>query len=115
MEEIKDSKDTGENIPIKRGRVDSITVYDVTDYELDQLENGSPASLFLNFAILLLTTGVSFLIALLTTTIESDRIFYIFFIITLVSFISGIILFILWIKGRKSIKDLIEKIKNRCL
>lgn len=113
-ETIPDLKETGENIPVKRGRVSSITLYDVTDYELDQLEKGSPESLYLNFSISLLTTGSSFLLALLTTTITSNRTFDIFVIITIISFISGTVLFILWFRGRKSVKRLVEKIKNRC-
>lgn len=115
MDETTDAKDTGENIPIKRGRVNSLTVYEVTDYELDQLENGSPVSLFLNFAILFVSIGISFFIALLTTIIESNRVFNIFVIITSISFIAGIILLFLWYRGRKSIKILLNKIKDRCL
>ncbi len=111
---IRDHKETGENIPVKKGRVDSLTVYEVTDYELDQLEKGSPASLFLNFSILFLTTGVAFFIALLTTSTESIKVFIIFIVVTVISFIAGVVLFILWYRDRKSIKGLITKIKDRC-
>lgn len=114
MENISDHKETGENIPVKKGKVDSLTVYEVTEHELDQLEKGLPASLFLNFSIPFITTGISFFIALLTTTIESDRMFNVFVIITIISFIAGVILFILWYRDRKSIKVLITKIKDRC-
>ena len=114
MEIIPDYKETGENIPVKKGKVDSLTVYEVTDYELDQLEKGSPASLFLNLSILLLTTGISFFIALLTTSIESNETFIIFVVVTVISFIAGGVLFILWYRDRKSTKGLIAKIKDRC-
>jgi NADH:ubiquinone oxidoreductase subunit K len=110
---MSDSKSTGENIPIKRSRVDSLTVYEITDYELSELEKGSPSAINLNFSILLITLGISFLISLLTTEITSNRVFYVFVIIVSVSFAVGIILFIIWFKGKKSVKTTIMKIKER--
>ena len=104
----------GTNIPVKRGKLDSLTIYEITDYELDQLEKGSPASIYLNFSIFLLSVGATFLIAILTTTIESNKVFNIFVIVIIISFIVGVILLVLWLIERKSSKGLISKIKGRC-
>jgi hypothetical protein len=41
---------------IRRARIDSLDIYEVSEYELALLERGSPDCLFLNFAIFLLTS-----------------------------------------------------------
>ena len=46
-----------------------LKVYMVTEEEIDKLGGGSPGSIFLNFAIALLSLSASFLLTLLTTTI----------------------------------------------
>ena len=54
-------KYTGEKaVQIKRGRVDSLSLYEITDNELDILTAGSPSSLYLNFAIFLLSRAFLF-------------------------------------------------------
>ncbi len=106
-------KEIEESIRIIRGRVDYMVVYEVTENELSTLEKGNPNTIFLNFAIFLLSIASSFLIALLTTTIQSDRTFIIFTIITVVGYIIGILLLILWYRGRHSVAELIRSIRNR--
>ncbi len=98
---------------IQRGKINSLIVYDVTEDELNILEKGSPASIFLNFSILTLSVAVAFLIALFTTSIESNRIFTIFVIFTILGFLSGLILLILWKINNKSGKDIVKKIRER--
>jgi hypothetical protein len=102
-----------DQIKITRGRVVSISVYEVTERELSILENGPPSSLYLNLAISLLSLAISFLIALLTTTIASDRTFTIFVVITTISFVSGIVLLVIWYISHQSISETILRIKSR--
>ena len=106
-------KNSGEKPLILRGKVSSVLLYEVTEHELDTLEKGTPTSLFLNFGIALLSISCSFLIALLTTNIESDRLFMVLTFIVIVGFISGIILMCLWWRDRQSSSELIKKIKSR--
>ena len=106
-------KNSGEKPLILRGKVSSVLLYEVTEHELDTLEKGTPTSLFLNFGIALLSISCSFLIALLTTNIDSDRLFMVFTFIVIVGFISGIILMCVWWRDRQSINELIKKIKSR--
>lgn len=104
----------GESQPkIKRGRFDSLNLYEVTEEELQIIEAGSPISIYLSFAIFLISTAVSFLITLLTVKIESLRLFCIFVIICIVGFILGSILFLIWFRNRKDFKKIIAKIKSR--
>lgn len=98
---------------IIRGPLDSISLYEITDYELDILEEGSPSSTFLNFAIGFASVAVSFLVTLLTAKIESIYLFTVFVVISVVGFVAALVLFVLWRKRRSRIKDLVKKIKAR--
>lgn len=62
-----DERKEGNSPRIIRGRVDSLSLYEITETELDTLERGSPYSIHLNFGVFLLTLGLSFLTSLLTT------------------------------------------------
>jgi hypothetical protein len=100
-------------IKIVRGRVDSVSVYEITESELSLLEDGPPSSIYLNFSIFLLSVAISFLISLVTTKIESDRVFTVFVIITAIGFIAGILFLFIWYRSHRSLSDIFLKIKNR--
>ena len=100
---------------ILRGRVDSLSIYEITDYELELLEQGSPNSIFLNFSIFLSSTSISFLTTLLTIEALSDRLFLTFTTITIAGMTIGILLATLWYKGKHKIDTTIKKIKSRNL
>jgi len=98
---------------IRRGRIDRLNIYEVTDSELHLLERGSPESLFLNFAVFLLSTAISFLVTLLSTEIGSARVFSVFVILTVLGFILGTLLLALWWWHRRSSSLIIEEIRRR--
>jgi hypothetical protein len=102
-----------EKLTVKMGKIDSITIYQVTQQELETLEKGRIDSIFLNFAIFSLSIASSFLIVLLTTDIISIKVYASFLIVIILGFLSGLILLILWYISRKPVKTLIEKIKKR--
>jgi len=102
-----------ESVKVRRGKVDSLTVYEVTESELKDLERESPANLFLNFAIFLLSTAVSFLVALFSTEIKSTRTFCVFVIIAVVGVIGGGILLLIWNRSRETTSVIIQRIKSR--
>ncbi len=105
---------TGETaIRVKRGKVDSLSVYEITDYELELLIKGGPGGIFLNFGIFLLSVAISFLVSLATTTIESDRIFTVFVVVSIIGLVAGVILLILWNRTRGEISSLVAKIIAR--
>lgn len=114
ISDMKLEQDSGiESVKIRRGKVDSLSLYEVTESELQDLESGGPASLFLNFAIFLLSLAVSFFIALLSTDIQSTKTFIVFVLIALVGFIGGAILLLIWNKSRQSTTQIVQKIKGR--
>ena len=109
-----ESEYDSETIKVKHGKVDSLSIYHVTDDELSLIEQGSPNSLFLNFAIFLLSVGTSFLITLLTVDIDpTTATFVIFVLVAIVSYCVGFFLSIFWFKSRKSLSKVFKKIKNR--
>lgn len=98
---------------VRRGRVDSVDLYEVKEHELEVLENGDTNSIYLNFAIFLLSSAVSCVLAISTATFVSELIQYCFLFVTIIGFIGGLFLLILWWRGRKSIKTIVSRIKNR--
>jgi hypothetical protein len=101
------------SISVKRGKVDSITLYEVTSDELDVLGSGSPSDLQLNFGISLLSSASSFLVSLLTTDVKSDRLFTVLTVVTTIGAIVGCVLLGLWWRTRKAGQKIIEQIKSR--
>lgn len=109
-----------ESYPVRRGKFDSLTIYDVTAQELQIIENGSSNSLYLNFAIFLLSVSISFFASIFTVDWfpEQDKdghliTFIIFLIIAILTLLVGIICLVVWIKSHDSFKDTIKVIKLR--
>jgi hypothetical protein len=98
---------------IRRARVQTLTIYEVSDGELDLLERGSPDSLYLNFAIFLLSSAISFIIALLTTVPFSQMVTIIFVAFTIIGLIVGVFLLLLWRRSRSFRVDCIKVIRSR--
>jgi ABC-type branched-subunit amino acid transport system permease subunit len=90
-----------------------LRAYVISEDELNELEQGSPASQHLNFALALLASGLSFLTTLVTTQITSTRTFVVFVILTVVFLLVGVILFSNWYRMRGSSKGLAQRIRER--
>lgn len=101
------------SVRIRRGKVDSLSLYEITDHELERLEQGSPSGLLFNCAVALLSVSSSFLVALLTTEIPSFRTFTIFVVITTIGLIGGAVLLLVWYKTRQTLTEMINRIKQR--
>lgn len=110
----QEDDNTGFNkVRIVRGRVDSLSLYEITDTELDILEKGSPNSIYLNFGIFLLSVGISFLISLLSTDIQSSRTFTVFVVLCSVGLLGGLFFILLWHKTKSKVTGVVKKIKER--
>jgi hypothetical protein len=90
-----------------------LTAYTVLEHELDIIAAGSPANLAFNFAVALISIGVSFVLTLTTTTISSDRLFTVYVNACIISLLGGIIMFAYWLKTRTSVSVTVAKIKSR--
>lgn len=98
---------------IIRGRFQQLTIYEISDTELEILERGSPVSIYLNFAISLLSVAISLTASLLTSINTPTTVFIIFVLCIIVGSVLGLFFLILWFKKRKSVSDCIEKIRKR--
>jgi hypothetical protein len=111
---MSETENSGEKQPaIRRGRVDSLTIYEITDYELGVLAAGSPASIYLNFSILLLSVAVAGLLALLTATFSWPIAREAAILLTIVGAIGGVFLLLLWRHSHASTGGIVKRIRDR--
>jgi hypothetical protein len=82
---------------IRRGRIDKLTIYEISDSELNILEKGSPSSIFLNFAVFLLSVAVAFTVALFTANVPAGKVFTSFLVSTIIGYVGGILLLVFWV------------------
>lgn len=109
----KSETDLGEKIVIRRGRVDSVDLYEVKDTELELLEKGPPASFKLNFSIFLLSLAFSAIVTLTTTTVKKPILETVFVVVAVIGVFLGGYLLISWWKTRTSIAETITTIRKR--
>ncbi|MBI0395441.1 hypothetical protein [Acinetobacter bereziniae] len=113
------SQEKTESYPVKRGKFDSLTIYDVTSQELQIIEQGSN-SLVLNFAIFLLSVSTSFFISIFTVEWFPNNdynknliSFIVFLIIAILTLLIGVICLFVWKKSQDSFTQTIKVIKCR--
>lgn len=104
---------TGEKLVVRRGRVDSVDLFEVKEHELELLEKGSPASLQLNFSIFLLSLAFSAILTLTTATVNSKILETVYIVISVVGLLMGLYLLFSWWKTQTSIKMIVTKIRDR--
>jgi Flp pilus assembly protein TadB len=92
--------------------VGELNVYQVTESELDELAKGGTSSLWLNFALALLPTGVGIVVTMRSSQL-SDTNFVLFTCVAVILFVIGAICFVVWVVGYKSSRKLVEQIKRR--
>jgi len=93
--------------------LDKLTIFEISEAELDALERGSPESLFLNLAIGALSAALSFSIALATTDIPSIRTYCFLVIVTVVGFLCALTFGLLWWRSHRSLKTVASEIRRR--
>jgi hypothetical protein len=103
----------GEKLVVRRGRVDSVDLFEIKENELDLLEQGSPATLQLNFAIFLLSLAFSAIVTLTTVDLPQGVIRTIYVVIAVVGVLLGGYLLLMWWRTRQSIDEIVAKIRKR--
>lgn len=109
-----DSNIEGEIIKVKRAKYDSLELFDVSENELTIIERGSPSSVYLNFAIFLLSIACSFLTTLLTIDFQNRQtLFIVFTVVCVLGFMVGIFLTIIWYRSKNEFDEVLNKIRDR--
>lgn len=109
------ARKVGEPAPpiIRHAPLGELKVYTVYEHELESLAEGSPASLLLNFALVLLPISLSLFANLVLTPVPEGRIYQAFVCISTITLISGVVLLALWFNLRTASKAIVRTIKNR--
>jgi hypothetical protein len=98
---------------VRRGRVDSLDLFEIKDSELDALERG-PADFQLAFATFLLSLAFSAICTLATTTtFVSENVKIIFLIVPVVGILMGVYLLASWFRARRSVSAICKRIRER--
>jgi uncharacterized membrane protein len=99
-------------------RLENLTVYEISEDELNNLEHGSPAPLLLSIALFLLGVAITAMITLLSVDMQSTKIFCTFMIFMIVGYVVGIVLLIIsiiHIIKNKSVGGTIRDRAIRCI
>jgi len=98
---------------IRRGRVESVDLYEIKDSELELFRKGSPADLQLNFAIFLLSIAFTAIAALYTATFSNANMRTTFIVVAVIGVLFGIYLLIAWAMNRTSLTTTCDLIRER--
>ena len=107
------SPHSDENLPVRRGRVASVDLYEVKEHELELLEKGAGGTLQFNFAIFLFSIALTCIAALATADFKWDLAKTIFTFITVVGLLFGGYLMLSWWRTRTSLKEVVSVIRSR--
>lgn len=97
---------------IRRGRIAQLTIYEVTEDELQTLANGGPESVLFNLAIFFATIAGSAIVALLTTQM-SIVVLIIFIVVAVGTSIAAITLTAIWRRRRADTSAVVARIRGR--
>jgi hypothetical protein len=114
MSEGRDENSRTSIVPaIRIAPLGELRLWIISEQELNEAEQGSPSSLYLNFALLLIGSGVSFFVTLLVTEIPSVRTFTVIVVLTVVFLLVGILLFAIWYRKHRTTRSLAQRIRER--
>lgn len=106
--------DDGEVTKIVTGRIGSVLVYEISEHELAQFEQGSTATLDLNFGVALVSLAVAGIFTLCTATSFSPKgsEFVLWSFATLGLLVGGFFI-VKWVAKAPSISRLATTVRNR--
>lgn len=102
-----------QQLKVRRGRVESVDLYEIKENELDLLEKGSPSGLYLNFSIFLLSLAFGAITTLSTAKFGNPRVETLYIVLAVVGTLGGLFLLLLWWRTRESIRQVVKDIRGR--
>lgn len=106
-------KGDGFTVAIRRAKLDTLTIYEISEDELLTIERGSPDSIYLTIAIALLSFASAIFCSLLVTEIKSTVVMIVYVLIVIVGFVIGFILLVLWKRTESYVSACITIIRKR--
>lgn len=101
-----------ERLSVRRARIGSVAIYDVSEEELLVLEKGSPSSVMFSIGLALASAGVTTLLTLLAVSL-AGAILFLYIALTVFMLGAGAILLILWRKYDESGGQVAKRIRDR--
>lgn len=101
-----------DNLPVRRARVEGVTLYECKDEELDILERGSPSSTYFNIGIFALGNGLTGAATLATATLTLTYLVF-FMVWTVFGLGAGSILLAMWYRSSDDDRTVIRRIRSR--
>ena len=99
---------------IKRGSITSLSVYEITDFELTIFEQGGTSSVALNFCIFLYSVAVSGIVVLTTVDLsKNNKLYLVFFTISIIGVVLGTYMLITWWRTHTSVSGVCKKVRER--
>ena len=98
--------------PIHRVRLQKLTIYEISEADLNELGRGSPVLVFQSLFVGCFTTAGSFIISLLTSEL-SDRAYTFFSLVAIVCTLGSIVFGSFWWRARNTLKNIVEEIRAR--
>lgn len=90
-----------------------LKVYEISEAELEKLENGPPGQIHLNFALALLPAALTVLVALQTAQMPNDRVYLGYWIAFWLLSVQGLFSLARWLMTKGSLKSLVSEIRAR--
>jgi hypothetical protein len=90
-----------------------LRVYEISEAELEKLENGPPGQVHLSFALALLPAALTVFITVQTVEIKDNRIYYGYWIAFWLLSVQGLISLARWWATSGSMKSLVQEIRSR--
>ena len=103
-----------ETIEVERYRYAGLVLYDISEEQLDRLEQEAfVVGEALTFSAVCLGIVGTALSTLLAVPIQSDRIFYAFLIVTIIAGIGTLFFGVLWLRTRGRMKAVIGRVRQK--
>ena len=112
-EELRTAASSDTQPAIRRGRLDQLSIYEISEAELNTLAQGTSNSLCLNFGLSFLSIGASFLVTLLSVPSLTERLFTVFVCVCVICLALGPVLLCFWFRSYRAVGDIVRTIRER--
>ena len=100
-------------VEVRRAPFGKLTIYEISEDELAQLERGAPAALDLSFFVFFFSVGATFLSVLLSVPIASPIAKAVYIMVVVLFPVLGLYFLCRWARARKSAISIANTIRKR--